>query len=277
MIALRSLIMAEELELATRVLDETIDAASRRGAAFNLGFLMAFRSDAAYRRGAVSDAEADARAGYALALESEWLIGLPASIAHLVTALVERAELDEAARVIADAGLARPAAALPDHYTIHLLLHARGRLRIAAGALDDGLADLLECGRRQSAIGELNPSLTPWRSDAAPALRLTGKLDEARRMCAEELDLAREFGAPRAIGMALRALGVPFKGSSQASRSCARRWTCSLAHPLASNTPARSPISASCSSARGTAPMLATSCAPRRWSSPTVAALSRWK
>jgi DNA-binding CsgD family transcriptional regulator len=207
-IAVRSLIVAEALELATRVLDEAIDAAADRGAAFDLRFLMVFRSDAAYRRGAVLDAEADARTGYDLALENEWLIGVPASVAYLVIALIERAELDEAARVVDEAGLGGPAAALPDHYTIHLLLHARGRLRIAAGALDDGLADLRECGRRQTAIGERNPSLIPWRSDAAPALLLTGETGEARRMCAEELELARAFGAPRAIGMALRAAGA---------------------------------------------------------------------
>lgn len=208
MIALRALTVAEELELATRVLDEAIDAASRRGAAIDLGFLMAFRSDAAYRRGAVFDAEGDARTAYAFALESEWLIGVPASVAYLVSALVERGELEEATRLVEEAGLAAPAAVLPDHYTTHLLLHARGRLRIAAGALEDGIADLLECGRRQTAIGELNPSLTPWRSEMAPALLLTGEAEEARRMCVEELALAREFGAPRAIGMALRAAGV---------------------------------------------------------------------
>ena len=208
MIAVRALIMAEELGLATRVLDDAIDAASGRGAALDLGFLMAFRSDAAYRQGAVFDAEADARTAYALALDNEWLIGRQASVAYLVTALVERAQLAEAAHVVGEAGLDGPADALPDHYTNHLLLHARGRLRIAAGALDDGVADLLECGRRQTAIGEHNPSLIPWRSDVASALRLTGELDEACRLSAEELDLARAFGAPRAIGMALRAAGV---------------------------------------------------------------------
>jgi DNA-binding CsgD family transcriptional regulator len=208
MIALRSLTVTEELELVMRVLDQAIDAASRRGAANELGFLLAFRSDAASRRGAILDAEADARSAYAFALESEWLSGLPASVAFLVTALIERGELEEAAQVVDAAGLAAPAAALPDHYTMHLLLLARGRLRIAAGALDDGLADLLECGRRQTAIGELNPSLTPWRSEMAPALLLTREPEEARRLCAEELALARGFGAPRAIGMALRAAGV---------------------------------------------------------------------
>ena len=116
---------------------------------------MVFRSDAAYRRGALFDAEADARIGYDLALENEWLIGVPASVAHLVFALIERGELGEAARVVEEAGLGGPAAGLPDHYTTHLLPHARGRLRTAAGALEDGLADLRECGRRQTAIGEL--------------------------------------------------------------------------------------------------------------------------
>ena len=64
------------------------------------------------------------------------------------------------------------------------------------------------------ALGELNPSLIPWRSEAALALRLTGKRDEARRLCAEELALARAFGAPRAIGMALRAAGVVEGGAA---------------------------------------------------------------
>ena len=98
MIALRSLTVTEELELVMRVLDQAIDAASRRGAAIELGFLLAFRSDAAYRRGSIFDAEADARSAYAFALESEWLIGLPASVAFLVIALIERGELEEAAR-----------------------------------------------------------------------------------------------------------------------------------------------------------------------------------
>ena len=110
LIAVRSLIVADELELATRTLDEAVDAAAHRGAAFGLRFLMVFRSDAAYRRGALFDAEADARIGYDLALENEWLIGVPASVAHLVFALIERGELGEAARVVEEAGLGGPAA-----------------------------------------------------------------------------------------------------------------------------------------------------------------------
>ena len=275
-IAARALTMADTLERATRMLDEAINAAAHRGAVFDLRFLMLFRSDAAYRRGAVFDAEADARTGYDWALENEWLIGVPASVAYLVIALIERAELDEAARVVDEAGLGGPAAALPDHYTNHLLLHARGRLRIAAGSLEEGLADLLECGRRQTALGEPNPSLIPWRSDAALALRQTGESGEARRLCAEELELARAFGAPRAIGMALRAAGVVEGGPRGLELVRARRWICSRAHPLAWSMPAHSPISVRCSSETGAAQPPAKSSA-RRWSSPTAAAPARWR
>jgi DNA-binding CsgD family transcriptional regulator len=48
----------------------------------------------------------------------------------------------------------------------------------------------------------------PWRSQAALALRELGDRAEARRLAGEELDLARAWGAPRALGAALRVAGV---------------------------------------------------------------------
>jgi DNA-binding CsgD family transcriptional regulator len=53
----------------------------------------------------------------------------------------------------------------------------------------------------------LTPGLVPWRSQAA--LALGGEnADEARRLAREELELARVFGAPRTLGVALRAAGL---------------------------------------------------------------------
>jgi DNA-binding CsgD family transcriptional regulator len=48
----------------------------------------------------------------------------------------------------------------------------------------------------------------PWRSDAALAELRLGEPEAARRLSAEELELARAFGAPRALGVALRAAGL---------------------------------------------------------------------
>jgi hypothetical protein len=110
-----------------------------------------------YRRGDLFESEADARAAYRFALELRWPMGRPAILAQLVTALIERGELEEAEAALADSGLSAPAPELSQLYTSNLLLFARGRL-LAAG--DPGLAldDLLECGRREEAW-QHNPAL----------------------------------------------------------------------------------------------------------------------
>jgi DNA-binding CsgD family transcriptional regulator len=48
----------------------------------------------------------------------------------------------------------------------------------------------------------------PWRSEAALAQLAIGDQESALRLSAEELGLARTFGAPRAIGVASRAAGL---------------------------------------------------------------------
>jgi DNA-binding CsgD family transcriptional regulator len=53
-----------------------------------------------------------------------------------------------------------------------------------------------------------NPAFLAWRSQAALALLRLGEQDEARRLAGEELELSRIWGAPRALGAALRAAGL---------------------------------------------------------------------
>ena len=52
------------------------------------------------------------------------------------------------------------------------------------------------------------PSYLPWRSEAALAHLALGDRESARRLAEEELELARAFGAPRALGVAKRAAGL---------------------------------------------------------------------
>ena len=54
----------------------------------------------------------------------------------------------------------------------------------------------------------ISPSYLPWRSDAALAALALGEPGTARRLSGEELELARAFGAPRTLGVALRAAGL---------------------------------------------------------------------
>jgi DNA-binding CsgD family transcriptional regulator len=57
-------------------------------------------------------------------------------------------------------------------------------------------------------LDSLTPAIVPWRSLAATAHHQLGAAGEARRLAAEDVDLARQFGAPRALGVALRVQGV---------------------------------------------------------------------
>jgi DNA-binding CsgD family transcriptional regulator len=52
-----------------------------------------------------------------------------------------------------------------------------------------------------------NPVWAPWRSLKAQALALLDRRDEAIALAREELELAREWGAPTGLGRSLRVLG----------------------------------------------------------------------
>ena len=55
---------------------------------------------------------------------------------------------------------------------------------------------------------EPNPAAVDWRSQAARAHAGLGRPQAALALAEEELELARRFGAARAIGIALRTLGI---------------------------------------------------------------------
>jgi DNA-binding CsgD family transcriptional regulator len=88
------------------------------------------------------------------------------------------------------------------------LLLARGRLRAATGDSAAAIEDLIATGDRVADWGLSNPAMTPWRSSAVAPLLAAQARTEAIRLATEELRLARRWGAPRAIGVALRALGT---------------------------------------------------------------------
>jgi DNA-binding CsgD family transcriptional regulator len=113
--------------------------------------------------------------------------------------------VDEAAQVLERAGLTGE---LPMTYQTAWVLESRGRLRSAQGRFAVAVADCLAAGERLLAVGAPNPSPVPWRSSAALALLGAGDPAEAQQIAGEELELARAWGAPRAIGRALRVLGV---------------------------------------------------------------------
>ena len=199
------LIAADRFGEAGEVLDAALDDARRQGSLIAFATASTIRSLLAYRVGRLVESEADARG----AIDATRLQGWPAwsiGVAFLIDALIETGRLDEAQWVLDESELGPR---IPEGLVMAPVLAARGRLRIAAGDLAAGVEDLLEWGRRSDRGENLGSAGTPtFRTYAAPALASLGEEAEARRLIAEELELARRWGARRAIGMALHAAGL---------------------------------------------------------------------
>jgi DNA-binding CsgD family transcriptional regulator len=199
-------VFSERLALAHELYTTALDDARARGNITGVAAISALRAMAAYRHGAVLDAEADANA----ALEIEESTGLhDVALAYALLAAVERgatpAELD---------ALAASTAALEnlDAPPYSQLLYARGVVALQRKNPMRALQIFRSLDRLDVGWGAANPSVAPWRSGAALALAAIGDTAAAERLAAEEVERARGIGTPRSIGMALRALGMIVRG-----------------------------------------------------------------
>jgi DNA-binding CsgD family transcriptional regulator/tetratricopeptide (TPR) repeat protein len=205
-----------DLDDALVVYEDALAEAHRRGSPFAFGAVKVFRAQTLVWRGDLAEAEAEARD--ALAAGEAWGVSARFSghaAAFLADALMEQGRLGDAA-----AALSRDeqGEALPDSARLLYLRDSHIRLRMLRGDLAGGLEDMLDAGRRFDAVGSRNPAFIAWRSPAALALLALGRRDEARGLAEEELELARSWDAPRALGAALRAAGLVEGGAGGVAR-----------------------------------------------------------
>jgi len=200
-LASSALAIADRLPRSLRLLDEGISGAQRRGSAAEFRYLAVLRSHTALYAGRLDDAEADARAALDLSDDGS-PHDAPLAAAALVDVLVDRGRLDEAQGVLAAYDIERDLGV--SMLLAHIVLLARGRLRLRQGRPADALADLLACGEALAGGGYANPGFAHWRAEAAVAHLRLGDVPAARALAREELRLARAFGAARPIGVALR-------------------------------------------------------------------------
>jgi DNA-binding CsgD family transcriptional regulator len=197
-----ALMTAGRFDRALELANDVLADARRRGSIPALGVACTVRALLRVRVGALPAAEADAR----LALETldpAISYPLPTVLATLVEALLERGELDEASRLLDEHALGGE---LSELLPTDLLLHSAGRLRLAQGRVEEGIARLRECGRRIEEWGVRNPGLIAWRSALAPALAHDDR-DEALALVRAEIELSRSFEVPRELGIGLRVAG----------------------------------------------------------------------
>jgi ATP/maltotriose-dependent transcriptional regulator MalT len=204
--AVNALFMAGEVEEASEAFEAAASRARRRGDPFRLTNLLGFLAYVRLRLGRLRDAEADLREGIELSSASaagstafQWHAGTLAEL------LLERGEIEEAAALVASAQLDLQRA---DSMQLFFLRSARGRLSLLAGQPERALADFRTIVDVAAAGGACNPAWLPARSNVALALHRLGRDAEAAAQAEQELGFARAWGAPVAIAVSLRTLGL---------------------------------------------------------------------
>ncbi|MGW5778702.1 ATP-binding protein [Streptomyces sp. NPDC003863] len=154
-----------------------------------------------HRRGRLVEAEDFVRAGLRLAervgprTPAQWY-----AVGVLVEVLLARGRTEEAARIAFDHDFGEPfpaAVTFPDSQTVH------AELLLARGRTDEAAAELAAVGRRLDPRGMRNPAWCPWQLHLALAEAATAP-GRARRTAEDAVARARQYGAPSAIGQALR-------------------------------------------------------------------------
>jgi len=208
--AIGCLSWCDELDEAEHAIELAIDAARRRANVVALALWYYARSWPRWWRGRVSEAAADAQAAV-----DAWSQGfgmyLPTARFWLASSLLELGEIEAA-------GAAAELGPNEEHYRDSVLyattLAGRGRVAAARGQPAAALERFLAAGEIMVATSIVDPAPIPWRSEAALAAARLGESERALELAGEELRLARRFGTPRAIGIALRAKGLVIGGDA---------------------------------------------------------------
>jgi DNA-binding CsgD family transcriptional regulator len=209
------LLATDALDLADEYLERMLADARVRASIPALAFVTCYRGRCSMRRGAVAQAEADARTSLELLTGHDIRLGAPIALGLLIEALVEGGDQTAADRALRGSDVGKEP---PPGWSITYLLRARGLLRLAQGNANQGLDDLTEFGRRDELWGLANPLASRWRSDAALALATMGNREKATRMAYDDLERARRWGAASGIGIALRAVALVEGGETSADR-----------------------------------------------------------
>ncbi len=194
----------DRFDLAERLCEQALDLARERGSAYRFALASDFRALTRLYEGDLQAAEADGRA----ALDSEGLEGIMyyQPVIVLVGSLADQGRTEEGERLLADWRLD---GAIGPSRPLTALLIERGRLRVAAGDAETGLADLEEARQRLARVGvrEGAVGLDAWLEQAS-ALYALGRADEARDEAERALEAARGWETNGAVGGALRVSGL---------------------------------------------------------------------
>ena len=208
--AASALMYAEYDAELDRFFDVMMESARKRGELVTLSTLLCFRGLTFAQRGDLNAAIADLRESSEVVPYVPSQQGVLYYSSYMADVLTNRGELEEAEASLAGLALSEEVAE-----TGHVIffLGARGWLRYARRDFARAASDWEQLGRCMEAFEMHNPALVAWRSHLALALLGLGYRERALELACEEVELARAWGAPRAIGVALRTQGLAEGGA----------------------------------------------------------------
>jgi DNA-binding CsgD family transcriptional regulator len=205
-IALLVLTWNDELEQALAFSAGLLTDAKARGSLNTATAVRGLRALILRRLGRLQEAAVEAQAGFDFSRHTSPPLAVAWSAAFLVETLTKLGRLAEAEEAAATAQQARP----PDGWLASvMLLQARGALRVAEQRYADGLADLRTAAEGWQALNVSSPAAAYWRVPAVLACSALDRDQEAARLAAEQLELARAVGTPVTLGVSLR-IAAPF-------------------------------------------------------------------
>ena len=223
---------------ALQIFDLAMADAHRRGSLFAITGMYLWRGFTLFWRGDLVDAEEQLAAAFDQA--ETWGYGadtLQWNAAHLAWCLVERGDLAGARRA-----LARGPEMGGHSDGARYWCNARLELLVAEGRYEDAIEAADEYGERFARYH--NPAAARWSSLKAVALDALGMKRKAVELAAEELDRARDWGAP-GHGRALAAGARDARGRRRDRARSRRRSRSPAARRRGSSWPSRSPRSVS--------------------------------
>ena len=208
-----SLVTAERFHTVETALGPMVAEVQRSGSARGLVAAYSTLGLLKLRLGALPEADAAARVALQVLRESDFRPGLAFAVTVLADIAIEAGELAEAEGLLS----LLPQQGWPPGVGTVLIPAARGRLRLAQNRPAEALADFQACaamftpkvwGSEIRDVGYLHA-----RAGAALALLRLGEHEHARDVAQAELADVKVFGAPRALGIALRVAGLAQGGS----------------------------------------------------------------
>jgi len=201
-LAVLALLFTDWLDEAERYFDLAIDEARKRGFAADSGGAAGCRCHVLIRQGRLAQAEAEALS--TLAANEPHAVARVTLLSCVLLTMTERSDARAAELFLTKHALDGDLSGVP---MCDVLLFCRGQLRLACGDPAAALRDFQALHRLQTLSGLDTPAI-PSRACQALAHLQLGDRDAARALAEEELQRARRWDTPSALGFALRTAGL---------------------------------------------------------------------